>query len=110
MFEFASRILTRFGGVLTRMEYAMFGNAQSKVASMLLICAERLGKENKKGITVQVPLTHQDIASLLGIARETASIEMKKLQTKDLIGYQGKYLVIKNIQRLKEECMLEPII
>lgn len=105
MAEINSRILTRFGGVLNRMEYSMFGNATNKVASMILICAERLGKENKrkKSIIIQVPLTHQDIANLIGVVRETVSIEMKKLQKKGLIDYQGKYLIVKNRQKLKEE-------
>lgn len=105
MTEINSRILTRFGGVLNRMEHPMFGNATNKVASMILICAERLGKENtrKKSIIIQAPLTHQDIANLIGVVRETVSIEMKKLQKKGLIDYQGKYLIVKNRQKLKEE-------
>ncbi len=111
MAEINSRILTRFGGVLNRMEYAMFGNATNKVASMILICAERLGKKDKrkKSIIIQVPLTHQDIANLIGLVRETVSIEMKKLQRKGLIDYQGKYLIVKDYQKLKEEAVFEPV-
>lgn len=106
LFELTTRILTRFGGVLTRMEYAMFGNAQNKVAAILIICAERFGKKAKKGILIQVPLTHQDIANLLGMARETVSIEMKNLQKMNLIDYQGKHPVIKDIQQLKDKSVL----
>lgn len=107
-FEITSRLMTRFAGLLRRMEYAMFGNARNKVASIILICADRFGKQtkDKKEVVIQVPLTHQDIANLLGVARETVSIEMKKLQENDLISYQGKYLLVKNIQTLKEESVL----
>lgn len=107
LFELTSRVLTRFGGVLNRMEYAIFGHAQNKVASIVLICAERFGIKDKQDVVIQVPLTHQDIANLIGVARETVSIEMEKLQQKGLINHQGKYLVIKNIQKLKRECVLE---
>lgn len=107
LFEITRRILMRFGGILNRMEYAIFGRARSKVASIILICAERFGIKAKQGIIIQVPLTHQDIANLIGVARETVSIEMEKLQKKGLIYHQRKYLVIKNIQKLKEECALE---
>lgn len=107
LLEINSSILTRLEGVLTRMEYAMFGNATSKVASIILISAERFGKKDKNDILIQVPLTHQDIAHLIGVVRETVSIEMKKLENKGLIGYLGKYLVVKNRQRLKEESVLE---
>lgn len=89
------------------MEYSIFGNAYNKVAAIILICVERFGLIGKKSIVIQVPLTHQDIANLLGLARETVSIEMEKLQEKGLIKHLGKYLVVKNIQRLKEESVLE---
>ena len=105
LFELTSRILTRLGGVLSRMEYAIFGNARSKVASIILICAERFGSKNLRNIIIQVPLTHQDIASLIGVTRETTSIEMKKLQKKGLIGYQGKYLLVKDSQKLRAESL-----
>lgn len=106
LFEITSRILTRFGGILNRMEYAIFGNAYNKVAAIIVICAERFGIKNKKGISIQVPLTHQDIANLLGVARETVSIEMKNLQKEEMIDYQGKYLIVKNIQKLKSKSVL----
>lgn len=105
LFEITSRILTRFGGLLNRMEYAMFGNAHNKVASIILICAERFGTDFKEGILIQVPLTHQEIANLLGVARETVSIEMKKLQEKGLITHKEKYLVVKNTEGLKKESL-----
>lgn len=109
LFELTSRILTRFGGILTRMEHAIFGNARSKVAAIILICADRFGAKVKKNIVIEVPLTHQDIAELIGLARETVSIEMEALQKKGLIEHFGKYLVVKNLQKLKNESVLESI-
>lgn len=106
LFELTGRIVTRLGGLLNRMEYAMFGNAHNKVASIILISAERFGAPSKENIIIQVPLTHQDIANLLGVTRETVSIEMKKLQKMGFIDYKGKYLVVKNAQKLKEEAVL----
>lgn len=106
LYELTTRILTRLGGVFTRMEYAIFGNAQNKVAAIILLCAERFGQAEKKGILIQVPLTHQDIANLLGVARETVSIEMKKLQKLGLIDYRGKHLIVKDIQKLKGNSIL----
>ncbi len=107
LFEITNRIITRFAGLLLRMEYSIFGNAYNKVAAIIILCAERFGIIKKNSILIQVPLTHQDIANLLGVARETVSIEMEKLQEKGLIGHLGKFLVIKDIQRLKEESVLE---
>ncbi len=109
LLEIHSRILARFGGLLTRMEHAIFGNAYSKVASIIVIFVERHGLQDKKGIFVHLPVTHQDIAKLLGIARETVSIEMKKMQKKGLIEYRGRHLIVKNLPQLIEESSIDSL-
>lgn len=106
-FELTTRILVRLGGLLQRMEYLAFGNAYQKIASMLSICAERFGKKEINNIIIQVSLTHKDIANLVGLTRETASIEIKKLEKKGIIGYHGRSLVVKNIKKLRKESLLE---
>jgi len=105
-FELTSRILVRFGGLLERMEYLVFGSAYQKVASILVICAQRFGLKEGKGIKIRVPLTHKDIANLVGITRETASVEMKKLERKGLIYYRGRLFIIKDIKGLEKESLL----
>ena len=107
LLELTNRLLSRFGGLLTRMKYSLFGNAKNKVAAILLICAERFGIADKNSIVIQIPLTHQDIANLLGVARETVSIEMKKLQDAGLIDYRNKCPLVKNLQKLQDHSMLE---
>lgn len=114
LFEVLRRMMERFLGLMKRMEHLVFGNAQSKVASILLICAERFGKPasrlgGKQGqaTVIDVPLTHSDIATLVGMTRETVSIEMKKLQKEKLISYKGKYLAILNSPGLKKQSLLE---
>jgi CRP-like cAMP-binding protein len=108
-FELTSHILIRMGGLMQRMEYLAFGNAYEKVASILLICAERFGKKEGEKMVIQVSLTHRDIASLLGLARETVSIEIKKLERKNLITYRGRHLVVKDISGLKKESILPSV-
>lgn len=107
LFELISRMLVRFGGVLRRMEYLTFGNAHAQVASIVLICAERFGRQEGSNTIIQVPLTHKNIGNLVGVTRETTSLEIKKLEKKGLIGYQGRHIVVKNIQRLKKESLFE---
>lgn len=106
LFELTSKILSRFRGVLHRMEYLVFGNAYNKVASILLICAERFGGKEGSKIIIQVPLTHKDIANLLGVTRETTSLEIKKLARKGIIDYQGRLIMVKNPRALEKESLL----
>ncbi len=105
-FDLTSHMLERLGGLLQRMEYLTFGNAGQKVASIILICAERFGEKKGSEIEIQVPLTHKDIAMLLGIARETASIEIKKFERKGLVGSKNKHIIVKNRKGLEKEAIL----
>lgn len=105
-FELTSHIVLRFGGIMQRMEYLAFGNAYKKVASILLILSERFGEKEGKDTIINVPLTHKDIATLLGVTRETVSIEIKKLERKNFIAYRGKHLVVKDVFELEKESFL----
>jgi len=111
-YELTNRIFIRFDGFLTRLEYLVFSNAYTKVATTLLMCAKGLGEEIGDQIIVKVPLTHKDIATMVGITRETTSLEMKKLERKGLLTRNGKNIVITNYKLLELEALqgnTEPI-
>lgn len=105
LFELTSRLSTRLNGLLTRAESFVFGDAKGRVASILLLCAERFGRKTDSEIEIEVPLTQSDIASLIGVARETASIEIKKFENKGFIGYHGRLLVIRDKKGLKRQAL-----
>ena len=90
-----------FSALVYRMQHIVFGNAQAKVASIVLTAAKRFGQNNSDGsILIQVPLTHQQIADSAGITRETASLEMKKLKDSGIITYKGRTIAINDIEKL----------
>lgn len=106
-YELTERILFRFDSVLTKMEYLVFNNAYTKVAATLLSCARKFGQPKDSAIMLNVPLTHKDIATLIGITRETTSLEMKKLEKQGYVSRSGKLLVINNIDKLEHEILLQ---
>lgn len=101
--EVLSNILIRLSGLLERIEYLVFGNAYQKVASILVICGERFGEKQDNKVLIKVILTHQDIANLIGLTRETTSLEVKKLEREGIISRQGKFILIKNMEKLQQE-------
>lgn len=103
LWDVTSKILIRLHGLLERVEYMVFGNAYQKVASILVICAERFGIKKEGYIQIGVPLTHEDVANLIGLTRETTSIELKKLENAKIISKKGGRLRIKNLERLRDE-------
>lgn len=105
LWDVTSKILIRLHGLLERVEYMVFGNAYQKVASILVICAERFGIKKEGYIQIGVPLTHEDVANLIGLTRETTSIELKKLENAKIISKKGGRLRIKNLERLRNEAV-----
>jgi len=102
-YELASKMLARFDRLLTRMEYLVTGRAYTKVASIILVCAASFGQKQGANVVLSIPLTHRDIAALVGITRETTCLEMKKLEKKGLISHLGRQLIVKDLKKLEEE-------
>ncbi len=101
------RITKRFDGLLVRMEHMAFGNAYKKVCSILYILTERFGKErNGNDVIIDMPLTHKDIANLLGVARETVSVEIAKLKKERIIKNVGKHIYILDLKSLKKDSLI----
>lgn len=94
-FMIAQNISIRMRGLMQRMEQMAFGSATQKVASIILILGERFAKSENGMINIPLKLTQQDIADLIGISRETASIEINKLTVQNIITHaSGRYSII----------------
>ena len=104
--EVNDHILERFQIALKRMQYLAFGNPKSKLASILLICGRDFGVERNGEIEIQIPFTHKDISNLMGVTRETVSVEIKQFETKRLIKHNDKLIVLKDIKGLEKEAIL----
>lgn len=102
-YELANTMLAQYDRLLTRMEYLVTGRAYAKVVSTILVCATSFGQKQGQTVVVNIPLTHRDIAALVGITRETTCLEMKKLEKKGLITHQGRHLIITDLKKLEEE-------
>lgn len=106
LLEVTKQILFDYGILIYRMQHIVFGNAYAKVASIILTAAKQFGEKNGTGISVPIRLTHQQIALSAGITRETASIEIKKMEKKGVISYNGRMMEVDNIQKLEEDAFL----
>jgi CRP-like cAMP-binding protein len=81
LFDLSQRLLSALDGVMHQVESLMSGSAQTRVLSVLRTLALRFGKPQTDGtVLIQLKLSHQSIALLAGISRETVTREIKKLQ------------------------------
>lgn len=106
LFELTRRILIGLDGLLTNVQHLFSGNAYHRVLSALLLLAKRFGEESNRGIVIKLPVTHQDIANLASITRETASVELKKIERKKIIFYNRQLLRINNRKMLEKEVFI----
>lgn len=108
LFEFTRRLTIGLNGLITNIQYTLFGPVHTRIVSAILFLAKRFGEKLPDGsVRITLPLTHQDIANIIGIARETASIEIEKLVSKKLILDTKKQITILNVSRLEEEALLD---
>ncbi len=103
IFELLSELIKDYAESLKRIEHLVFSDAYRRVISVLLYIAKHFGEKHGKGAIIHHHFTQQDIATLTGVARETASIEMVKLEKKRLITYKKHTMAFDNIKKLELE-------
>lgn len=105
IFELLSELIEDYAESLKRIEHLVFSDAYRRVISVLLYIAKHFGEKDGNGIIVHHRFTQQDIATLVGVARETASNELVKLEKKGLVKYIDHAMIFENIQKLDSELL-----
>lgn len=108
IFTLLSDLIEQYAETLTRMEHLVFSDAYRRVVSILIYIAKHFGEEQGKSVIVHHRFTQQDIATLVGVARETAGIEIAKLQKEGLIEYIDHAMIFENIALLNAELSSDP--
>ncbi|HNB20865.1 MAG: Crp/Fnr family transcriptional regulator [Candidatus Obscuribacterales bacterium] len=104
--EFGLRLIQIIGGRLkqaqARIEDLVFRQVPSRVARLLVTLAESHGKVTPNGIRVEFPLTHQEIADLVGSSRVTVTQILNKFRSSHWIDIESKRVTIHNLDALEE--------
>jgi CRP-like cAMP-binding protein len=93
----------RLHSTLQGLENLTLKTSYFRVAHELVYMAKRFNEPTSQGVKILIPLTHQDLADILSLTRETVSTCMVQLREKGLVTTVGKSLVIKNLDKLEEE-------
>jgi len=75
--------------------------AEQRVAAILVNFTQRSGIQESNGIRIDVKLTHQDLADMAGLTKETTSRILSRFKKDHLISGTGKKLVIQDLPRLQ---------
>ncbi|MCX6727254.1 MAG: Crp/Fnr family transcriptional regulator [Candidatus Saccharibacteria bacterium] len=78
-----------------------YRTVRERLISFLLGSAARFGREIDKGILIDVPLRHQDIASSINATRETTGRELNALVKKGMVVVDKSLIILTDKAKLK---------
>lgn len=77
-------------------------SAYERVGAIILSLAERFAKKSEDGIVIDVPLTHEDLAALVGVTRQFATITLHELQKEGIIALRRRTILVRDEKRLRK--------
>jgi CRP-like cAMP-binding protein len=72
------------------------------LAMLLLALASNYGKPTDHGVVVDLPVSRQVLAEMLGVSLDTLSRLIKRFRDRNLINGSGKNIVLTDLERLRE--------
>lgn len=75
--------------------------AHARVAALVQALADDFGVRDSRGVIVDLRLTHRDIASLVGVTRETVSVTLADLRKRGVLAVEGKRVVVLDADALQ---------
>lgn len=110
--DFAYRLMGLMSGKIRELQDKLLHFSQRSVEdrgiSYLIQLAEHFGVEREGEVWIPVPMTHQEMASTIGFTRESVSRLLTSLRKEEMIVFNRKGFVVKNLQALKTKvCVKE---
>jgi len=103
-FDLMVRLLSGLEGMSHKVESALQATAAQRVAQALVMLASRFGDDEgevyKDKRNIKMSLTHQELANLTGLSRETVSRELKFLKDEGLLSLKNDRFTILKFEDL----------
>jgi len=76
--------------------------AFNRVGSVLLALAERFPVETPGGTMIDLDITHEDLAAIVGVSRQFMTVTLHELEDRGLISNTRKRITLSNAGQLRE--------
>ena len=104
--SFAREVMRLMGRRLVQMvahvDDLVFRDVHRRLLRLLLQLSEQFPGEAKSGLLIDVRLTQEDIAELIGTSRESVNIALSDFRREGLIDLHGHRVIVRDIRRLTE--------
>ncbi len=94
MLQLLNILSTRLREAYDRIQILSFSNASQRLKMLFIMLAGMYGQKTEKGMRLDIKLTHQNIADMTGIARETVTRIINKAQKENEITMEGKVIYL----------------
>lgn len=90
-----------------RLESLVFKDSRTRILEFLVEMVEKKGDRVGYEYVVRRFITHQEIANLTATSRQTVTTVLNELRTSNLITFNRKRLLVRDLDQLKEQAKLQ---
>ena len=91
-----------------RLRNLLFRSNRERVIHLLLELCEKYGVRGDDGISLNIRLSHQEMAAIIGSTRETVTVVLGQLQKEGLLSISRRRVLIHNLSKMALE-VNEPV-
>ncbi|MBI1814716.1 MAG: Crp/Fnr family transcriptional regulator [Deltaproteobacteria bacterium] len=99
--RFFNRVLERQARFAMRLVHCVALDLRGRLALTILDLAASFGVPEPNGVRVQLPITHVNLAEMVGASRERVSKGMAALMADGLISYARQAITVLDVKRLE---------
>ena len=85
-----------------RLKSLLFRSNRDRLTYLLLELAEKYGRFTPQGVLINIKLSHQELASIIGSTRETVTVLLGEMQDERSIEIQKRQIVLRKAQHLAQ--------
>ena len=91
-----------------RLRNLLFRSNRERVIHLLLELCEKYGERTENGIALNIRLSHQEMASIIGSTRETVTVVLGQLQKENFLKIARRRVIVLDLDGLAHE-VKEPV-
>jgi CRP-like cAMP-binding protein len=84
-----------------RLRNVLFCSSRERMLRLLLELAQAHGEHDTNRCAIRLPLSHQELAGLIGVSRETVTNILGQLQVEGLVRVERRRITILDLRRLQ---------
>ncbi len=91
-----------------RLQHLLFRTNRERLGHLLLELVEEYGRPHEQGVLLDLKISHQDLASIIGVTRESVTMLLGEMQLAGLVKVSRQRVVIRDLDRLANELETRP--